>query len=102
MRSFPGRMRGGVQPEERNFLEPNEATQMNENLEIENWDHYCIVCQKSVDQGGGICHIRVGDRMVALCCPLCIETFKKDPKHYLMLRQFRKKGPGPDLASSQL
>lgn len=75
---------------------------MNENLAIEDWDHYCIVCQKSVDQGGGICHIKVGDRMVALCCPLCIETFNKNPKHYLMLRQFRKKGPGPETVGLSL
>jgi hypothetical protein len=25
--------------------------------------------------------------MIALCCPLCIETFNKDPMHYLHLRQ---------------
>ena len=57
-----------------------------ENADIENWDHLCIVCGKSVDHGGGLAHIKAGARMIALCCPLCFETFNKDPKHYLMLR----------------
>ena len=33
-----------------------------------------------------MCHIKAGARMIALCCPLCIETFNKDPLHYLHLR----------------
>ena len=57
-----------------------------ENADIENWDHLCIVCGKSVDEGGGLAHIKAGARMIALCCPLCIETFNKEPKHYLSLR----------------
>ena len=57
-----------------------------EDADIENWDHLCIVCGKSVDHGGGLAHIKAGARMIALCCPLCIETFNKDPKHYLSLR----------------
>ena len=56
-----------------------------ENSDIENWDHLSIVCGKSVDQGG-LVHIKAGARMIALCCPLCIEIFNKDPKHYLSLR----------------
>ena len=57
-----------------------------ENADITNWDHLCIVCCKSVDQGGGLAHIKAGARMIALCCPLCIETFNKDPMRYLRLR----------------
>lgn len=60
---------------------------MNDYLGIEDWDKRCIVCNKSVEQGGGMCHIKVEERMIALCCPLCIETFNKDPKHYLRLRE---------------
>ena len=63
---------------------------MNDTDEIENWDLHCIVCQKSVDHGGGMAHFKVEGEMVALCCPLCIETFNKDPKHYLMLRVIRR------------
>lgn len=58
-----------------------------ENADITNWDRVCIVCGKSVDEGGGMCHIKAGARMIALYCPLCIETFNKDPMHYLKLRQ---------------
>jgi hypothetical protein len=61
-----------------------------ESADIKNWDHLCIVCSKSVDQGGGLAHIKAGARMIALCCPLCIETFNKDPMHYLKLRNARE------------
>ena len=64
---------------------------MNEIDVGENWDQYCIVCGKAVDHGGGMAHFKVDGEMVALCCPLCIETFNKDPKHYIVLRRFRKK-----------
>lgn len=37
-----------------------------------------------------MCHIKVEDAMIALWCPLCIETFNKDPKRYLVLRQLNK------------
>ena len=57
-----------------------------ETADITSWDHLCIVCSKSVDEGGGLAHIKAGARMIALCCPLCIETFNKDPMHYLKLR----------------
>lgn len=58
-----------------------------ENADITNWDHHCIVCGKSVDEGQGMAHLKVSERMIALCCPLCIETFNKDPMHYVRLRQ---------------
>lgn len=58
-----------------------------ENADIRNWDHLCIGCSKSAERGGGFAHIKAGAMMMALCCPLCIETFYKDPKHYFALRQ---------------
>ena len=57
-----------------------------EDAEVKKWDDLCIVCGKSVDHGGGLAHIKAGARMIALCCPLCIETFNKDPKRFLSLR----------------
>jgi ribosomal protein L24E len=53
------------------------------------WQKHCIVCGKSVLEGEGYCHMRVEGEMVAICCPLCFETFEKNPKHYLGLRRFR-------------
>ncbi len=53
------------------------------------WQKHCIVCGKSVSDGEGFCHVRMEGKMVALCCPLCFETFEKDPKHYLRLRRLR-------------
>ena len=67
---------------------------MNEINQPENWDQHCIVCQKSVDHGGGMAHFKVEGEMVALCCPLCIETFNKDPKRYLRLRAVRHQNIG--------
>lgn len=64
-----------------------------ENADITNWDHRCMVCSKSVDEGGGMCHIKAGARMVPLCCPLCIETFNKDLMHYLRLRDAHEARP---------
>ena len=63
---------------------------MDEFLGVENWDLVCIVCGKSVEGGGGMCHFKVEEHMVALCCPLCIETFNKDPMHYVRLRKLHQ------------
>jgi hypothetical protein len=43
----------------------------------------CVVCGKNVQGGGGFCRIKHGERMVALCCPLCLETFQNDPQPYV-------------------
>ena len=61
---------------------------------IANWDQHCIVCGKSVDHGGGLAHFKVEGRMIAICCPLCIETFTKDPRHYLSLRKANELNTG--------
>jgi predicted nucleic acid-binding Zn ribbon protein len=50
------------------------------------WQKHCIVCGKSVLEGEGFCHMQVEGKMVAICCPLCFETFEKNPKRYLSLR----------------
>jgi len=57
------------------------------------WQKHCIVCGKTVLEGEGYCHMRVEDQMVALCCPLCFETFQKNPKQYLSLRRMRSQNP---------
>lgn len=43
----------------------------------------CAVCGKNVEKGGGFARVKHGDRMVELCCPLCVETFQKDPTPYV-------------------
>lgn len=40
-------------------------------------DDTCVVCGKSVAGGRGYCHLEREGRMVALCSPLCVETFQK-------------------------
>lgn len=45
----------------------------------EDWNNRCIVCDKAVDHGGGFCRLEIEDgKKVALCCPLCLEAFKKN------------------------
>lgn len=43
----------------------------------------CVVCGKNLDRGGGFARIQRGAGQLELCCPLCLETFQKDPIPYL-------------------
>jgi hypothetical protein len=43
----------------------------------------CAVCGKNVQNGGGFARIKHRERMVELCCPLCLETFQKDSGPYV-------------------
>jgi hypothetical protein len=43
----------------------------------------CIVCGKNVTQGGGFARINHKGTMVNLCCPLCWETFEKEPAAHM-------------------
>ena len=43
----------------------------------------CAVCGKNVQNGGGFARLKSGERMLELCCPLCLETFQKNPAPYL-------------------
>jgi ribosomal protein L24E len=43
----------------------------------------CAVCGKNVENGGGFARIKQGERMIELCCPLCMDTFRNDPRPYL-------------------
>lgn len=57
------------------------------------WQKHCIVCGKSVLDGQGFCHIKVDEEMVAICCPLCFETYENNPQRYLSLHRMRR-APG--------
>jgi hypothetical protein len=43
----------------------------------------CAVCGKNVQNGGGFARIKQGERMVELCCPLCLDIFQSDPLPYM-------------------
>ena len=60
-----------------------------EDTELKRDDH-CAVCDKSVGHGEGFSHIKVENMMIALCCPLCFDTFSKDPAKYIRVRSARK------------
>ena len=64
-----------------------------ENTELK-WDDHCAVCDKSVGHSEGFSHIEIEGEMIALCCPLCFETFEKDPSKYMHRRTERKLSEG--------
>ena len=43
----------------------------------------CVVCEKEIMNGKWTARIKHGERMVALCCPLCLETFEENPEVYV-------------------
>ncbi|HEY5779699.1 MAG TPA: hypothetical protein VIT00_13225 [Terrimicrobiaceae bacterium] len=49
----------------------------------EDFDKNCLVCGKSLENGGGFARLKVEEGMIALCCPLCVETYHANPPRYL-------------------
>jgi hypothetical protein len=43
----------------------------------------CAVCEKAITGGKWFARIKHGGWMVALCCPLCTETFESNPRPYV-------------------
>ena len=43
----------------------------------------CAVYEKIITGGKWFARIKQGEWMVALCCPLCTETFEKSPRAYV-------------------
>jgi hypothetical protein len=55
-----------------------------ETIDYKNARPFCAVCGKGVDYGGGFARVNHKGTMVNLCCPLCLETFQKDPAPYML------------------
>lgn len=64
--------------------------QIDDPLDLDSQGESCIVCGKNVENGRGMAHVRQEEIMVALCCPLCMETFQKDPRHYTAKARARR------------
>ncbi len=43
----------------------------------------CAVCEKAITGGNWFARMKHGSWMVALCCPLCTETFEDHPGAYI-------------------
>ena len=43
----------------------------------------CAVCEKLITGGNWFSRIKHDEWMVALCCPLCTDTFEKNPHGYV-------------------
>ncbi len=65
---------------------------LEDTLQQGNENDICIVCEKPVRYGTGFAHIKHNDKMVTLCCPLCMEAFRKSPSPYLIRQQARLLG----------
>ena len=59
------------------------AMSMEDTIGFRNRTPACAVCGKNVEHGRGFVRIKHGERLVELCCPLCLETFQKDPLPYV-------------------
>ncbi len=42
----------------------------------------CAVCGKSLAGSSAHTRLKYGEGMVNLCCPLCLETFQKNPEDW--------------------
>ena len=43
----------------------------------------CAVCENAILSGRWFARLRHAERMIALCCPLCCETFESNPTPYM-------------------
>jgi hypothetical protein len=55
-------------------------------------DARCLVCDKGVQNGGGFCRLNVDGVMIALCCPLCLETFNQNKPRFEAKLRLRSLG----------
>lgn len=43
----------------------------------------CAVCEKAITGGRWFARLNAGGRLLALCCPLCADTFARNPAPYV-------------------
>ena len=61
--------------------------------EEQDFDKECLVCGKGVAHEEGFCRLKVGEHFIALCCPLCMEVYQKNPQRYLARLSIRNLRP---------
>ncbi len=59
----------------------------------------CVVCGKALRPGEALATMHHGETKLPLCCPLCFETYQKDPKPYL--ERLAKRALFQELRNSQ-
>ena len=61
------------------------------------WNAIGFLKAPTIDKGRKMTNVRstafiaIAVTFTAICCPLCFETFEKDPRRYLTLRRLRQK-----------
>lgn len=63
---------------------------MNDPFSFDTSDDTCVVCGQPVSSSRCYSRILYRERKVALCCPLCLETFQKNPEFYDIAREAAK------------
>lgn len=48
-----------------------------------NGDEMCVVCGKGLRPGETLATLHERGSKLPICCPLCLEAYRKDPKLYL-------------------
>ena len=43
----------------------------------------CVVCGKRLKAGEALAKLREGENKLSICCPLCMEAYRADPKPHL-------------------
>lgn len=56
----------------------------------------CAVCDNAIRGGRWYARVRHEERMVALCCPLCMEVFQAKPDAYMRRIELLERAPTPD------
>ena len=55
----------------------------------------CAICDKMITGGQWFARMKHGNRMVALCCPLCTEVFTGNPQRYARRIEMLERGSDP-------
>ena len=58
--------------------------------QIESSAESCFVCGKCLAGACAYARLKCGESTVALCCPLCLETFQKNPEDWTRRRETRR------------
>ncbi|MEW6306035.1 MAG: hypothetical protein AB1705_21370 [Verrucomicrobiota bacterium] len=54
----------------------------------------CAVCERAITGGNWFARIQSGGYTVALCCPLCADTFERNPRAYVRRIETLRLRPG--------
>lgn len=54
-------------------------------------ENYCAVCERPLGNSAKFARIRYEERMIAVCCPICMEKFDANRKFYAIRNEAYQK-----------